>query len=39
MFVHAGYPDALVARMDEAEQKYRVWPDQQGVSEHGADDG
>jgi hypothetical protein len=30
MLVHAGYPDALVARMDEAEQKYRVRRDQQG---------
>ena len=24
MLVHAGYPDALVARMDEAERRYRI---------------
>lgn len=24
MLVHAGYPDALVPRMDEAERRYRI---------------
>lgn len=34
--VHAGYPDALVARLDEAERRFRVWPDRRGgVSENG----
>jgi hypothetical protein len=37
--VHAGYPDALLPRMDEAEQKFRVWPDGQGVREHDTDAG
>jgi hypothetical protein len=27
MLVWAGYPDALVERLDEAERRYRVWPD------------
>jgi hypothetical protein len=29
MLVHAVYPDALVARMDEAEKRYRVRPEQE----------
>jgi hypothetical protein len=28
--VSAGYPDALVARLDEAERQFRVWPDGAG---------
>jgi hypothetical protein len=28
ILVHAAYPDALVARMDEAERRFRVWPEQ-----------
>lgn len=26
MLVHASYPDALIARMDEAERRYRIRP-------------
>jgi hypothetical protein len=26
MLVRAGYPDALIARMDEAERRYRITP-------------
>jgi hypothetical protein len=32
MIVHAAYPDALVARMDETEQRFRVRIDQEGVT-------
>jgi hypothetical protein len=28
MPVCAGYPDALIARMDEAERRYRITPDE-----------
>jgi hypothetical protein len=28
ILICAGYPDALVARMDEAERRFRIWPDQ-----------
>lgn len=27
MLVYATYPDALIARMDEAERRYRIWPE------------
>jgi hypothetical protein len=27
MLVHAGYPDALVARMDEIEHRFRIRPE------------
>jgi len=30
LIVHAAYPDALVARMDEVEQQFRIWPEQKG---------
>lgn len=30
ILLHAAYPDALVARMDEAERRFRVWPEQEG---------
>lgn len=30
MLIYAAYPDALVARMDEAERRFRVWPEQEG---------
>lgn len=30
MIVHAAYPDALVARMDEVEKTFRIWPEQEG---------
>jgi hypothetical protein len=34
MLVWAGYPDALVARMDEAERRFRVWPEKdKGVND------
>jgi hypothetical protein len=29
MVVWAGYPGALVDRLDEAERRFRVWPDRQ----------
>jgi hypothetical protein len=32
MVVWASYPDALVPRLDDAERRFRVRPDQQGVS-------
>jgi hypothetical protein len=28
MLVHATYPDALIARMDETEHRYRIWPEE-----------
>lgn len=28
MLIHASYPDALVARMDEAERRYRLQPEE-----------
>jgi len=27
MVVYAGYPDALLARLDDAERRFRVWPE------------
>jgi len=30
LLVHAAYPDALIARMDEVEQRFRIWPEQEG---------
>jgi hypothetical protein len=27
MLVYAAYPNALVSRMDEAERRFRVWPE------------
>jgi hypothetical protein len=32
MVVCAGYPDALLARLDDAERRYRVWPPGQQVN-------
>jgi hypothetical protein len=29
LFVYAGYPDAFVVRLDEAERRFRVRPDQE----------
>jgi hypothetical protein len=28
LLVYASYPDALIARMDEAEHRYRIWPEE-----------
>jgi hypothetical protein len=33
MIIQAGYPDALIARMDEAERRYRVQPARQPTGE------
>jgi hypothetical protein len=33
MVVWAHYPDALVPRLDEAERRFRVWPDRREVSD------
>jgi hypothetical protein len=30
--VHAVDPDALVVGMDDTEQKFRIWPPDEGVS-------
>lgn len=30
MLLHSEDPDALAARMDEAERRFRVWPEQEG---------
>jgi hypothetical protein len=30
MFVYAAYPEAFACRLDEAEQKFRVWPEGEG---------
>jgi LmbE family N-acetylglucosaminyl deacetylase len=38
MLVYAGYPDALVARMDEAERRFRVWPERGEVSDCDTDE-
>jgi hypothetical protein len=32
MLVHASYPDALVARMDETEQRLRIRPGGEGLN-------
>ncbi|MGH3157985.1 MAG: hypothetical protein ACRDNF_15605 [Streptosporangiaceae bacterium] len=31
--VCAGYPGALLARLDDAEQAYRIWPGQQEMTD------
>jgi hypothetical protein len=38
MLVHAANPDALVASMDEAERRFRIWPGQEGVIEDDRND-
>jgi hypothetical protein len=38
VIVHATYPDELVARMDEVEQRLRIWPEQEGVTGDDTDD-
>jgi hypothetical protein len=33
MVIHARYPDALVARMDATERRYRIWPEEKDGDE------
>ena len=35
--VYAGYPDALVERMDEAERRYRIRPGRKGADDYDRD--